>query len=234
MSKPCHFHVLITAAGIGSRFESQSGLPKQYHQIGDKTVLAHTIEAFNDIDCDIVMVTTHPDDKWWPEIKFQSKQLVKSCIGGSSRKQSVINGLLAIKEKAQDTDWILVHDAARPCITPDDINRLINAVKSHAVGGLLVKPVTDTIKKSTDKSHCQTTIDRDQLFAALTPQMFRLGDLLHHLQQADDDKTTDEASAFEQAGKLPLMVLGNCQNIKITYPSDLALAHFYLQQQGRL
>lgn len=234
MSKTSQIHVLITAAGIGSRFKSQSGLPKQYHQIGDKTVLAHTIEAFNDIDCGIVMVTTHPDDKRWPEIKFQSNQLVKSCIGGSSRKQSVINGLLAIKQEAQETDWVLVHDAARPCITPDDINLLINTVKSHAVGGLLVKPITDTTKKSADKSHSQNTINRDLLFAALTPQMFRLDDLLYHLLQADDSKTTDEASAFEQAGKQPLMVPGNSQNIKITFPSDLALAHFYLQQQGRL
>ena len=180
------------------------------------------------------MVTTHVDDCWWPNIQFQSTHEIKHCTGGDSRSQSVIKGLKAIQQQANETDRVLVHDAARPCITQKDIEILIKQSQNHKVGGLLVKPVSDTIKHSSDKLHSVKTIDREQLFAALTPQMFRLDDLLSRLQQADPVLTTDDASAFEQAGLQPLMVQGNSQNIKITYPDDLALAQYYLQQQGRL
>lgn len=230
-----NIHVLIVAAGIGARFNSQSDLPKQYHKIADKTVLAHSIEAFNGIPCHSIMVCTHTDDCWWPDITFHSTHVVKQCIGGSSRRQSVINGLLALQEnQAHKEDWVLVHDAARPCVNTSDLIQLIEQCQQHSTGGLLVKPISDTIKHSTDKLHSQTTIDRDLLFAALTPQMFRLSDLLQRLAQADPAKTTDEASAFEQVGLQPLMVKGSAQNIKVTYPDDLALATFYLQQQRRI
>lgn len=229
-----HCHVLIVAAGIGARFNSQSDVPKQYHKIANKTVLAHSIEAFNKIHCQRIMVCTHADDCWWPGLHFQSPHKVHQCTGGSSRRQSVINGLLALREnQAQDRDWVLVHDAARPCVTTSDLTHLIEQSQQHPTGGMLVKPISDTIKHSTDGQHSHKTIDREQLFAALTPQMFRLGDLLQYLEQADPAKTTDEASSFEQAGQAPLMVQGAAQNIKITYPDDLDLAAFYLKQQGR-
>ena len=232
-----NIQVLIVAAGIGSRFNSKSDLPKQYHLIGNKTVLAHSIEAFNTVKCNGITVTTHSDDCWWKNITFQSTHEVKQCSGGDSRNQSVINGLNAIKQNHKDGPkdiWVLIHDAARPCVTPTDLERLISQCQSHNIGGLLVKPITDTIKYSDDEKHSSRTINRDQLFAAMTPQMFKLDDLLTHLQQAIPDMTTDDASAFEQAGLQPLLVQGNGQNIKITYPEDLTLAHFYLQQQGRL
>ena len=229
-------HVLIVAAGIGSRFQSHDGLPKQYHHIGEKTVLAHSIEAFNDIKCAAITVVKHPEDHWWSDQSFRSNHTVFTCTGGNTRSQSVINGLEAIQadHQADHQDWVLVHDAARPCLNTNDIEYLMAATCKHDVGGLLVKPISDTIKKTHDGQHSQQTIDRNQLFAALTPQMFRLGDLLQCMKQANEALTTDESSAFEQAGQQPLLVQGSSHNIKITYPEDLALAHFYLQQQGRL
>jgi len=156
--------------------------------------------------------------------------------GGKERCHSVLNGLNALSDSALTDDWVLVHDAARPCVRQQDLRLLIDTLADHAVGGLLGRPVHDTIKKTDARGVVTGTVERDCLWHAYTPQMFRYGLLRAALTKALEDgyEVTDEASAMEHAGHRPLMVEGHADNIKITRPEDLPLAEYYLQQQGRL
>ena len=229
-------HLIIVAAGIGRRFKvagTTSQLPKQYETIGDKTILAHSITAFDDIAVDSITVVTHPQDQYWHTIQpIESRHKIQNTAGGEQRHDSVRNGIKSLKAAADD--WVLVHDAARPCVTAEEINALINACLKKQQGGLLVKPTTDTIKYSKQGKRVEKTINRDELFAAQTPQMFRCGDLLKALTVFEAGSITDESSAIEAQGQKPLMVQGKPGNIKITTYDDLALATFILEQQGRL
>jgi 2-C-methyl-D-erythritol 4-phosphate cytidylyltransferase len=148
----------------------------------------------------------------------------------------VLNGLAALSETAQARDWVLVHDAARPCVRQHDLRLLIDTLAKHAVGGLLGTPVHDTIKKTDAQGAVEATVARDSLWHAYTPQMFRYGLLQAALLKALEDgyEVTDESSAMEHAGHRPLMVEGHADNIKITRPEDLPLARYFLQQQGRI
>ncbi|TDR20416.1 2-C-methyl-D-erythritol 4-phosphate cytidylyltransferase [Marinicella litoralis] len=226
-------HVIIVAAGIGRRFNNQSKRPKQYELIGKLPVLAHSIQAFDSISISDITVVIHPNDTHWETLSPQvSKHKIHTVIGGSQRHDSVRNGIKSLNAAPQD--WVLVHDAARPCVTADEINDLINSCLNNQCGGLLVKPLTDTIKYS-EKGECvNKTIDREKLYAALTPQMFRCGDLLKALTVFEADSITDESSAIESQGQKPLMIKGKSSNIKITAFEDLAVAHTLLQQQGRI
>jgi 2-C-methyl-D-erythritol 4-phosphate cytidylyltransferase len=233
--------LVIVAAGSGERFRRStpdqqtrfSQLPKQYCLIDELPVLGHTLLAFNNIRLDGVTVVLHPQDPHWLRIPgIPLKHRIKTTTGGQQRHDSVRNGIQSLGASADD--WVLVHDAARPCVSEAEINALTEQCLHHQRGGLLVRPLTDTIKLSTDGERVSRTLNREQLFAALTPQMFRCGELIRALSVFEAGTITDEASAMEAQGQQPLMVKGSRHNIKITEFEDLGLARSILHQQGRL
>ena len=218
---------LIPCAGTGSR--SGADGPKQYQPVAGKPLVLHTLAAFAAVPrvSGTMVVVSKGDD-------FFDKQdaivLVAAC-GGSTRAASVFNGLNALLDHgAAPTDWVLVHDAARCLITPEQINTLMDACLGDAVGGLLALKLPDTLKREVDGRVAQT-LERADKWLAQTPQMFRIGDLRAALQAAGD-AVTDEASALEFVGKAPLLVEGSAQNFKVTYPQDFALAQAILRARG--
>ena len=222
-------YAIIVAAGSGQRFASDT--PKQFLEIAGKLAIQHSIAAFEKVDeVEGIVLVMPKKQKLWKDIELKSSKPLMYTIGGSSRAQSVLHGLQILEPLVDNTSWILVHDAARLCITSSDIEKLIKACNKHNQGGLLVKAVTDTIKFSNDGKQSDKTIDRNKLKAALTPQMFPYKQLCKVLKNADPKKTTDEASAFEQAGIRPLMVKGRSDNIKITYSEDLLMAEYILRK----
>ena len=234
-SEPYRLWAVIPAAGIGSRMGSAG--PKQYLSLHGKTVLEHTlsrIAGHPHITATVVAIAAA--DRQWPRIAagFDESSLVVTH-GGAERCHSVLNGLRALAGRAAADDWVLVHDAARPCVRREDLERLIEQLQDHPVGGLLGIPVTDTMKRSDAHGNVIETIRRDGLWRALTPQMFRYGMLSRALIAAleRDVLVTDEAAAMEMAGYAPRMVEGHADNIKITLPQDLILADMYLQQQEK-
>ncbi len=241
-------HIIIAAAGIGSRFQQtqsdhfKQSTPKQYELIGSLPVLAHSIQAFDDIQVAGALVAgitvvLHPEDRHWQQLaEIQSKHAISTVNGGTQRHDSVRNGIRSLQAQYPNwaNDWVMVHDAARPCVTTAEINDLMAACIEQHKGGLLVKPMSDTIKTSMNGETVKKTIDRSQLYAALTPQMFKCGDLLKALTVFEADSITDESSAIEAQGQNPIMVTGKNTNIKITQYDDLMLAKTILEQQGRL
>lgn len=226
-------HLIVVAAGIGRRFNNQSNRPKQYELIGELPVLTHSILAFDSSSISDITVVIHPQDTHWEKLSpIVSKHTIHTVQGGAQRHDSVRNGIKSLN--ADPKDWVLVHDAARPCVTADEINDLINSCLNKQSGGLLVKPLTDTIKYSENGESVNKTINRKHLYAALTPQMFRCGDLLKALTVFEADSITDESSAIEAQGQKPLMVEGKSTNLKITNYEDLAMAQTILKQQGRI
>ncbi len=151
--------------------------------------------------------------------------------GGAERCHSVLNGLQALRQQAQPNDWVLVHDAARPCVRQADIEKLMTQLAEHPVGGLLAVPVRDTMKRADTGREIVETVNRDGLWHALTPQMFRLETLFNALQNVSNrgELVTDEAQAIEKTGQRPVLIEGHADNIKITHPQDLSLAEMYLQ-----
>jgi 2-C-methyl-D-erythritol 4-phosphate cytidylyltransferase len=211
----------------------QADRPKQYLPLAGRTVIEHTLERVaGHPDLAGTVVALAPDDAYWPHIRSRLGVAVEEAAGGAERCHSVLNALVALEPRARSDDWVLVHDAARPCVRRSDIDRLIARLATHPVGGLLGAPVSDTVKRSDAEGHVVETVDRRHLWRALTPQMFRYGELRAALIHALDRGwlVTDEASAIELSGKQPLMVEGESDNIKITRPGDLALAEFFLQR----
>jgi len=207
--------------------------PKQYLEIAGRCILDITLSRLLDqIPFAGCMVPLHPDDRWWPACRAARDPRIHTCYGGQERADSVLLALRALAARADAQDWVLVHDAARPCVSVQDVMRLLAAVKQHPAGGLLAAPVADTLKQAvaTDHPEVEITVDRSRLWRALTPQMFRLGALTRALEDglASGKVITDEAAAMEMAGYRPLLVEGRADNIKITLPSDLALAEFIL------
>jgi 2-C-methyl-D-erythritol 4-phosphate cytidylyltransferase len=231
-----NFWALIPAAGMGRRMGSD--IPKQYLPLGGKTVLEHTLDALaRHPAIDGLVLVLGADDSCaatFPD-QVRGKPLLLA-MGGAERSDSVMSGLERLAGQADDQDWVLVHDAARPCLRREDLDRLIETLRDHPVGGLLGVPVRDTMKRGDARQVVCETVDRDGLWHALTPQMFRLGPLREALCAARDQglPVTDDASAMELAGQVPLLVEGHGDNLKITRPEDLALAEFYLHQQERL
>lgn len=231
MSAEPGYWAIVPAAGSGRRMGATQ--PKQYLQLGDRTVLEHTLDKLLAVEglAGVVLVVA-PDDSDWQAIRPRyADRPVDVVDGGAERCDSVLNGLDALAGKADPGDWVLVHDAARPCVRRDDIQALITRVTADSDGGLLGIPVADTMKRVAADGRVAATVERGGLWHALTPQMFRLGTLRTALRQAVAARSliTDEASAMELAGYRPLMVQGHRDNIKITLPSDLELAAFYLQ-----
>ena len=223
---------VVPAAGVGKRMGSD--IPKQYLELNGKTILQHTIERLATHPAIAgIIVAVSEDDAYWPSLQLNISKPLLKVNGGSERCYSVLNALQALKQQASDNDWVLVHDAARPCLRQADLDKLITQLKDDEVGGILAVPVRDTMKRADARQHIVQTVDRNQLWHALTPQMFHIGVLYDALQSALDKSTlvTDEASAMELAGLKPKLVEGHADNIKITRPEDLALAGFFLQQQ---
>lgn len=224
--------VVIPAAGVGSRM--QADRPKQYLPLQGRTVLEHSLQRLAAPDyVKGVMLVLAAHDPYWPELAIELDKPLYFASGGVERCYSVLNALQDLGQYAEDDDWVLVHDAARPCVRAADLDKLVSSLQEDAVGGLLATPVRDTMKRAESNRRVIGTEDRNGLWHALTPQMFRLGLLRHALEQAieDEQMVTDEASAVELAGYQPLLVEGHSDNLKITRAGDLALAEFYLQQQ---
>ena len=172
-------------------------------------------------------------DTHWRDLPEFSNPRVRRCTGGSRREHSVVNGLDALHGEARDTDWVLVHDAARPCLHPCDLELLLAELDADAVGGLLAVPVSDTLKREVAEQRVGETVARDGLWRALTPQMFRFGLLLRALRlcMERDRPVTDEASAIECLGLQPRLVRGRTDNVKVTNPEDAALAEAILRSE---
>jgi len=213
--------------------------PKQYLPISGSTVLYRTLERLQKYTKNKgIMVGLATDDLHWPNYKNEIISLDKfkgSFTGGQTRAETVLNGCEALLQEVPETDWVLVHDAARPCVRVSDIEHLVEAVtQAGADGGLLALPMSDTVKKSDFRNFVSETIPRDGLWRAQTPQMFRLHDLKRSLQTALNlgMDVTDEAQAIEAGGMRPLLVPGHSDNIKITQKQDLILAELFLKQQA--
>ncbi|MDO8654808.1 MAG: 2-C-methyl-D-erythritol 4-phosphate cytidylyltransferase [Undibacterium sp.] len=217
---------LIPAAGVGARMGGTT--PKQYLSIYDQAILRHTVQAFlaaPEIAHTYVVVSA--DDAYVDAALNGLDGVSILRCGGATRRDTVSNGLQALASVLGQHDWVLVHDAARPGLTPALLTKLIQQVGQHAVGGLLALPVVDTVKRVVDGR--VETIARDGLWLAQTPQMFRYGLLSDALARATE--VTDEASAIEAMGKVPLLIEGHACNVKVTLPSDLALVQRYLAAQ---
>ncbi len=206
--------------------------PKQYMPLAGKLMLLHVLDTFAatpSIEHTYVVVSA--EDGYIDEALAGAKHLADRVTalhqGGATRHQSVLNGLTAMRAQVEDDDWVLVHDAARPGLTTALIERLQAALSEDAVGGLLALPVVDTLKRGDAEGRVQTTVPRDQLWAAQTPQMFRYALLRRALEQATD--VTDEASAVEALGLQPKLVEGSPRNFKITLPHDVVLAELHLK-----
>ena len=222
---------VIPAAGVGSRVVG-SPVPKQYLRIEGKTILEHALSPLiNSENIVGVVVVLHKDDQWFSDLTIDAKgKELWTVEGGSTRAQSVLNALTHLKDYADKGDFVVVHDAARPCFSDIDLQRLLDVCIEDAVGGILATPVRDTIKK-VDDSSVVDTVSRDNLWRALTPQMFRYGLLLDALSEASKDKLeiTDEASAVERYGFRPRAIEGDVKNIKVTTAEDILIAQMYLQ-----
>jgi 2-C-methyl-D-erythritol 4-phosphate cytidylyltransferase len=235
MSESVAYWAVVPAAGSGSRMGAR--VPKQLLELGRQTVLEHSLDALFGIPAlsGLVLVSQDNPDIEAVALRYSEQRLIRAP-GGAERCHSVLNGLQALAGVAADSDWVLVHDAARPCVRSADLNKLIELLSGHSVGGLLGVPAHDTMKRTNADDAVQSTVARQDLWHAQTPQMFRLGRLRDVLEAAlrDGFEVTDEASAMEHAGEQPQMVEGHADNIKITRPEDLLLAELYLKQQGRL
>ena len=224
-------HAVLPAAGIGARMGGNT--PKQYLQIAGTTLLEYSLRAL--LACEqisTVAVALHPEDSHAETIALLGDPRVRRLDGGAERADSVLAGLVALSREADDADWVLVHDAARPCVTRAEIERLIAAVTGAGCGGILAQPVVDTVKQATREGRVSATLDRSTLWRAQTPQMFRLGELRDALQRSLEEglAITDEASAMELSGYPVQLVPGSSSNLKVTVPEDLALAAWYLSQ----
>jgi 2-C-methyl-D-erythritol 4-phosphate cytidylyltransferase len=229
-AKP-RFFALIPCAGNGSRAGVSS--PKQYQLLAGKAMVWHTLQAFRQVAAisGIWVVISAGDDGFrraCPD--FNHPGDVQLAVGGATRALSVRNGLQAmLAQTAKPEDWVLVHDAARCLVKPEQISALMDACQNDAVGGLLALPLPDTLKSSVD-GRVALTVARADKWLAQTPQMFRIGALLEALQAAGD-AVTDESSAMEAQGLRPLLVSGSAQNFKVTYPEDFALAEAVLKSR---
>ena len=224
---PRHY-AIVPAAGSGSRFGAEK--PKQYLDLLGRPLIFHTLAALCACpDIERVWVVLAPDDPWWPRYDWSElgAKLETVRCGGATRAESVTNGLQAAAMVASDDDWVLVHDAARPCISPAMLDALFDELANDPVGGILAVPVADTLKRADVEQRVAATEPRDGLWQAQTPQMFRYGLLCDALQKCSN--VTDEAGAVEALGLKPKLVRGDATNLKVTYPADLPLAAMILR-----
>ena len=224
------YWAIVPAAGIGQRFSAD--VPKQFHQLNGALVAQHTLSRLLSLSIiDAIVAPCEVGSGYWSKVPAAADPRVRLVAGGKQRADSVMNGLLALQESAADHDWVLVHDAARPNLTPADLDRLLDSLADDPVGGLLAVPVRDTLKRIGSDGRVAETVDRSVIWQAYTPQMFRLGALREALAQALEEgvAVTDEASAMEWAGQSPRLIEGRADNLKVTRPEDL----HYLQRIWR-
>jgi 2-C-methyl-D-erythritol 4-phosphate cytidylyltransferase len=224
---------VVPAAGIGSRMDA--GLPKQYLQVAGATILEHSLNALL-VSRRLagVVVALHADDRRADRLSVFGDDRVQRVTGGEQRSDSVRAALAALLEQGEPRDWVLVHDAARPCLQASDLDRLIERVTTAGIGGLLATAIVDTVKQASEAGLVACTLDRSVLWRAQTPQMFRLGELCAALDSAAVQglSITDEASAMELAGHPVQLVPGSARNLKVTLPEDLQLAAWYLGEEN--
>ena len=223
---------IVPAAGVGSRMGAQC--PKQYLPLAGQTIIEKTLERLLALPfIERLVVAVNPLDERWQNMALAQQQKVVAVAGGKERADSVLNGLLSLQNLAAANDWVLVHDAARPCVGIDSIKKLLRECHGSNVGGILGIPVSDTIKRVNADGSIALTVDRTELWQAQTPQLFRYGVLLQALERSLEANyvVTDEASAIEFIGLAAIMVTGSSDNIKITRPEDLPLAEMIIKRQ---
>lgn len=227
-------HAVIPAAGAGKRFGA--GMPKQYLSLAGRSIQQHTLDRLSAMaEISQIVVSISPEDALAKTLPYARPERLRFVPGGAERMDSVLAGLRALRAGgAADNDWVLVHDVARPLLRPADVRHLLAALADEPIGGILANPVRDTMKRGSADG-IEATVARDNLWHALTPQMFRLGALAQALEAAQTDAAvvTDEASAMERLGHRPRLIEGARDNIKITFPDDLALAEALLAEQIR-
>lgn len=226
---------LIPAAGIGNRMKA--ACPKQYLKVAGKTIIEHTVSALlKQPRISQIIVSLNNDDIFFHQLAIAKNEKIKTVVGGCQRANSVLAGLNYLSDNLQlDPCWVLVHDAARPCLHQTDLESIIRFIdsKQSSYGGILAAPVRDTMKRSVQgKIDISYTVERSELWHALTPQFFPLALIKNCLTQALAQKAviTDEASALEYCGYHPQLLEGRVDNLKVTQPEDLMLAEFYLSR----
>src|SRR5216684_536439 len=220
---------LVPAAGSGSRFGA--GVLKQYSPLAGKPMLYHSIaRLLATPEVEIAFVVLAPADTEFRRHDWKAfgERLAPLYCGGASRRDSVLNGLVAAASAVDSNDWMLVHDAVRPCLGKDELRRLIDEAGKDEIGGILAVPVADTLKRADDEHRIVATEPRDGLWQAQTPQMFRQGMLLRALRESA--QATDEAAAVEALGHKPRLVEGSTKNLKVTFASDLDIAERLLRE----
>jgi len=227
------FWVVVPAAGSARRMGAT--VPKQYLALAGRTVIEWSLAPFlAHARTTAVVVVLAEQDRRWPQTSVAGAAKIATTVGGAERMDSVLAGLRALQDRAAPDDWVLVHDAARPCLSAIDLDRLLNEVDDDAVGGLLAVPVVDTLKRADDGGRVSQTVPREKLWRALTPQMFRHAVLRRAIEnaQARGVAVTDEAQAVEALGLQPRLVAGDADNIKITLPEDLPRAERILNSRS--
>ena len=223
-------YAVVPAAGIGSRM--QADRPKQYLSLSNKTILEHTLErllGFSQFQKIVLPIAKH--DSFFSQLSISQHNMIQTCEGGSERFESVLNGLkYLLQSGAKESDWVMVHDVARPCITQQDLQVLFE--QRNTQGAILGMQVRDTMKRCDENGRIVKTVEREYLWHALTPQLAPIGLLKTCIETCvkNQNKITDEASALEYCGYQPMMVAGLPSNIKVTRPDDLAVAHTFLQE----
>ena len=220
---------VIPAAGSGQRMGSD--IPKQYMKLDGMTILEHSMHnLINDSRILGLYLVVDFDKDFHSELPKLRNSKIKLVHGGAERSDSVLAGLTALMNDAEERDWVLVHDAARPCVKAEEIHSLIEVVTRSGIGGILAQPIVDTVKRVDKEGLVQGTMQRETLWRALTPQMFSLGLLLESVLAAKeaDVSITDEAAAMEYMGHNVQLIPGLSTNIKITFPSDIAFARYFL------
>lgn len=228
---------VVPAAGVGKRM--QAHCPKQYLTFLGRTVLEHTVERLlAHPKITRVIIALGADDEYFPQLSLANNPQVSTVVGGKERVDSVLAGIKNIN--VEEFSWVLVHDAARPCVSHDDISKLISNCFSTQIGGLLATPVRDTMKRSQTKNSLNKVLDlvqctepRENLWHALTPQMYQVNELISAIENAlkKELTITDESSAIEFANLPSQLIEASSDNIKITRPDDLALAEFIVMKQ---
>jgi 2-C-methyl-D-erythritol 4-phosphate cytidylyltransferase len=223
---------ILPAAGAGKRFSTQK--PKQFFELNGQLVAEHSLRRLRAVQqIETIIIPCDIDCTLWSQVPSIQQSNVKQVKGGEQRSHSVLNGLVSLDQVASDNDWVLVHDIARPCITPADINKLIDAVENHPAGGILTARVNETLKKVSSDQQIEATVDRAQYLMAQTPQIFKFSLLKTAIENClkAGVMPTDEAFAIEHSGLPVLAVEGRQDNIKITRQEDLAIASAILNSQ---
>jgi 2-C-methyl-D-erythritol 4-phosphate cytidylyltransferase len=233
MSNNNRLWVVIPAAGIGKRMGVD--IPKQYITVCDKAIIEHTVEKFTSRnDLQGILVALSNSDQHWSTLELSENNKITTVTGGEERYKSVYNALCSLKNKADDDDWILVHDAVRPCITTSEIDQFIADLDHlNGIGGILALPCFETMKKANTNHEIEETIDRKFIWHAQTPQMFRYKKLFLAIEKIMNENIfiTDEAMAMELAGYKPMLIQGTHSNIKITDQNDLKYLESFLRQE---